>query len=61
MVIGGAIGILANLLQARYQDFRLRKGIAGSLAGEIEGLIQAVERRNYLGWLDGFLAQQRIT
>ena len=61
VIIGGAIGILANLFQARYQDFRLRKAIAGSLAGEIEGLVTAVERRNCLGGLDALLMEQRMT
>ncbi len=59
VIVGGAIAILANLIQVRYRDFRLRKAIAGSLAGEIEGLTGAVTRRNYLGWLDSLLAEQR--
>ena len=59
VIVGAGIGIVANLLHARYQDFRLCKAIAGSLAGEIEGLIRAVERRNYLAGLDALLAQQR--
>ncbi len=56
---GGGIVLVANLLQSRYQDFRLRKAIAGALAGEIEGLILAVERRRYLDWLDIFIQRQR--
>jgi hypothetical protein len=39
----------------------MRKAIAGSLAGEIEGVILAVERRNYLRALDTILQEQRET
>lgn len=59
VAIGGGIAIVANLLQTQYQDFRLRKAIAGSLAGEIEGLIRGVDRRNYLGGLDAMIQQQQ--
>jgi uncharacterized membrane protein len=59
VVIGGGIGIVANLLQTRYQDFCLRKAIAGSLAGEIEGIIRAVDRRNYLANIDSLIREQQ--
>ena len=59
VISGGGIVLVTNLLQSRYQDFRLRKAIAGSLAGEIEGLILAVERRRYLDWLEIIIQGQR--
>jgi len=57
--IGGLVTIVGNLVQTRYHELRSRKALAGSLAGEIEGIIRAVERRNYIDGLDRIIQRQR--